>query len=162
VQDEEPVDGAMSLARHLPGEPDTLALGAALAKAICPGMVVYLRGDLGAGKTTLTRGLLHALGHPGRVKSPTYTLVELYNVSKLCLYHFDFYRLEHPQDWLDAGFREHFGGECACLVEWPEKAGETLPAADLEITLEVSGTSREARLKANTDTGRRCLESLTA
>src|SRR5476651_2294590 len=92
----------------LPGEAATLALGAALAAQARPGRVLHLSGELGAGKTTLVRGLLRALGHAGRVKSPTYALVELYAISGLSLYHFDFYRFSDPNEWLSSGFREAF------------------------------------------------------
>ncbi|MCC7487061.1 MAG: tRNA (adenosine(37)-N6)-threonylcarbamoyltransferase complex ATPase subunit type 1 TsaE [Burkholderiales bacterium] len=150
-----------SLARDLADEPATLALGAALAPGVRPGLVIFLRGDLGAGKTTLARGLLRGLGYGGRVKSPTYTLAELYNVSNLCLYHFDFYRLEYPEEWADAGFRECFGGDRICVVEWPERAGDTLPAPDLEIELTVTDEGRHVRLRARSIAGQRCLEALS-
>jgi len=123
---------------YLPAdEAATLRLGAALAATLKPGLVIYLRGDLGAGKTTFTRGLLRALGHQGPVKSPTYTLVELYVVSGYILYHFDFYRFNRPEEWLEAGLDEHFNQGTVCLVEWPEKAGELLPPADIEVIIEV-------------------------
>jgi tRNA threonylcarbamoyladenosine biosynthesis protein TsaE len=148
-----------SLERFLPAESDTLALGAALAAALQPGLVVYLAGDLGAGKTTLARGLLRALGYHGRVKSPTFTLVEVYKFSRLYLYHFDFYRFDDPQELADAGFREYFGGSGVCLVEWPEKA-HGLPPADIRVTLCESGAGRRVVLDADTEAGRLCLESL--
>ena len=123
-------------------------------------MNVYLHGELGAGKTTLVRGLLRGLGYAGKVKSPTYTLVELYEVSRLYFYHFDFYRLERAQDWIDAGFLEYFGGAAVCLVEWPEKAAGTLPPADVDIHLFLAAVGRDALLTANSDAGRRCLNAL--
>jgi len=137
-----------------------VALGRALGKALEAGMLVYLRGDLGAGKTTLARGILHGLGHTGRVKSPTYALVEVYKLSRLYLYHFDFYRLEDAHAWIDAGFREHFNAQTICLVEWPEHAGGTLPPADIDITLDIVDHGRDARIGAHTDAGRRCLSRL--
>ena len=142
---------------HLADEAATRALAARLARYLAPGMVVYLRGDLGAGKTTLVRGVLAELGFDGKVKSPTYTLVELYNLSRLCLYHFDFYRLAHPEEWIDAGFREYFGQECACFVEWPERAGSSLPPADIEIHLGHAVSGRTVELHANSDKGQQCL-----
>ena len=151
-----------SVTRRLDGEADTIALGNTIGRALAPAMVIYLRGELGAGKTTLARGVLRALGYTGKVKSPTYTLVELYNLSKLYLYHFDFYRLEDPHGWIDAGFREYFTNESVCLVEWPEKASGSLPPADLEVRLEIEGAGRIATLIANTDAGRRCLSALSA
>jgi len=95
----------------LADEPATQRLGAALAAGIAPGRVLHLSGELGAGKTTLVRGLLRELGHTGRVKSPTYPLVELYVVSRLNLYHFDFYRFKDPTEWIDAGFRDPSGNQ---------------------------------------------------
>jgi tRNA threonylcarbamoyladenosine biosynthesis protein TsaE len=147
--------------RHLPDETATLALGARLAAELQPGLVLHLRGELGAGKTTLARGLIRALGYLGRVKSPTFTLVELYKLSSLSLYHFDFYRFEDPRAWLEAGFREDFDGTNVCLVEWPEKAGPELPAPDLTITLGVVPEGgRTVRLEAHTENGERCLHGL--
>jgi tRNA threonylcarbamoyladenosine biosynthesis protein TsaE len=145
---------------ELPDEAATLALGARLAAAVVPGMAVWLRGDLGAGKTTLTRGLLRALGYRGRVKSPTYTLVEIYPLSSFNLYHFDLYRFVDPQEWHDAGFRDYFNPHSVCLVEWPEKGGGLLPRPDLEIHLEVAGEGRLARIRVGTEEGRRCAERL--
>jgi len=150
----------MQLTRHLPAEADTLALGAAVAAGLRPGMVIYLRGGLGAGKTTLARGILHALGVTERIKSPTYTLVEPYNISSLYLYHFDFYRLRHPDEWVDAGFRDYFSSGAVCLVEWPDKAGAQLPAADMTIDLATAGDARKATLSADTEAGINCLRRL--
>ena len=150
----------MQLTRHLPAEADTLALGAAVAAGLTPGMVIYLRGELGAGKTTLARGLLQTLGVTERIKSPTYTLVEPYIVSSLYLYHFDFYRLQHPDEWVDAGFRDYFSSGAVCLVEWPDKAGAQLPAADMTIDLATAGDARKATLSADTEAGINCLRRL--
>lgn len=144
----------------LPDESATLALGEALAQVLVPDLKIYLHGNLGAGKTTLVRGLLRGLGYAGKVKSPTYTLVELYRVSSLYLYHFDFYRFADPEEWQDAGFREYFGAESVCVVEWPEKTGGLLPAPDIEIALWVAGNGRHAELSAGTEAGRQCLEKL--
>lgn len=144
----------------LPDESATLALGAALAPHVEPGLVVTLRGELGAGKTTLVRGLLRALGHAGRVKSPTYALVEVYEVSRLSLYHFDFYRFNDPSEWSYAGFRDVFNGRNICLIEWPERAGGQLPPADLEIALETKEPGRLATLTALSPLGVRLLAAL--
>jgi len=141
----------------LADEAATLALGARLAQGLRGGLSVWLRGDLGAGKTTLVRGLLRGAGHAGRVKSPTYTLVESYVISGLYLYHFDLYRFADPEEWDAAGFRDYFNALSVCLVEWPEKAGGLLSAPDLEITLEPHGTGRRAILNAATAQGRACL-----
>jgi tRNA threonylcarbamoyladenosine biosynthesis protein TsaE len=137
----------------LPDEAATAALGAALAPGIVPGRVLHLSGELGAGKTTLARGLLRALGYQGRVKSPTYGLVELYSLSSLNLYHFDFYRFKDRQEWLSSGFRDYFNPETACLVEWPERANGLLPPPDLAVTLEFDGAARRARLESHTAAG---------
>ncbi len=138
---------------ELPDEPATLRLGAALAAGVAPGRVLHLSGELGSGKTTLVRGLLRELGHAGRVKSPTYPLVELYVVSRLNLYHFDFYRFKDRGEWLESGFRDYFNAQSACIVEWPERAGGLLPPPDLAVRLEISGPGRRAGLSAGTPGG---------
>jgi tRNA threonylcarbamoyladenosine biosynthesis protein TsaE len=119
-----------------------------------------LSGELGAGKTTLVRGVLRALGYEGRVKSPTFALVELYKLSNLCLYHFDFYRFKVSSDWENAGFRDYFGSQAVCLVEWPDRAGEFLPAPDLHIRLERAAEGRCANIDALTPAGEHCMETL--
>ena len=141
----------------LPDERATLALGAAFAGALEPGLTIYLRGDLGAGKTTVIRGMLRALGWQGPVRSPTYTLVEVYAVSRLDLHHFDFYRFHDPREWIDAGFRESFNGRNISLIEWPERAGGLLPPADVEIALALHETGRSAVLTSNSIRGQKCL-----
>jgi tRNA threonylcarbamoyladenosine biosynthesis protein TsaE len=141
----------------LPSEADTLSLGAALARGFVPGMLVFLLGELGAGKTTLARGVLRGLGHTGRVKSPTFTLVEVYELSRLYLYHFDFYRFKNPRELEESGFRESFDRQAVCLVEWPEKAGGQLPPADLTISLKPAGSGRRVEIVANTEAGKACL-----
>ncbi len=138
---------------ELPDERATLRLGAALAAGVAPGRVMHLSGELGSGKTTLVRGLLRELGHAGRVKSPTYPLVELYVVSRLNLYHFDFYRFKDRGEWLESGFRDYFNAHSACIVEWPERAGGLLPPPDLAVRLEISGPGRRAALSAGTPGG---------
>ncbi len=148
----------------LPDETATLALGALLARGLQPGLSIYLSGELGAGKTTLVRGMLRELGFEGRVKSPTYALVELYVISKLNLYHFDFYRFRDPEEWHEAGFRDLFNQSNVCLVEWPEKANGLLPPPDLHITLTVQQTadqdSRRASLSANSARGLAMMQAL--
>ena len=146
---------------ELPDEAATLALGARMAPILQPGMTIYLSGDLGAGKTTLTRGLLRALGFAGRVKSPTYALVELYTVSSLHLYHFDFYRFRDPEEWQEAGFRDLFNEVNICLVEWPEKAQDLLPQPDVKVTLTMTPQStREAVLSVHTKRGQQLLMAM--
>jgi len=144
----------------LPDAAATEALGAALAPGVAPGRVLHLRGDLGVGKTTVVRGVLRALGHDGKVKSPTYTLVEPYALSSLNLYHFDFYRLKNAAEWESSGFREYFGPQAACLVEWPERVGPVLGIPDLELRLEFAPPGRRASLSANTPAGQVWLSSL--
>jgi tRNA threonylcarbamoyladenosine biosynthesis protein TsaE len=144
----------------LPDEAATLSLGARLAQQLAPGMFVAVRGELGSGKTTLVRGMLRALGYAGRVKSPTYTLVEFYELSKLDFYHFDFYRFTDPHEIVDAGLRDAFNPRSVCVVEWPERAGVFLPRPDLKVALSVSGTGRMARIEAESEVGRKCLLEL--
>lgn len=146
---------------NLPDESATLALGACMAAALQAGVVIFLLGDLGAGKTTFTRGLLAGLSYHGKVKSPTYTLVESYPLEAFTVHHFDLYRFADPEEWDDAGFRDYFGADTVCLVEWPDKAGALLPQADLTLELDVSGTGRTYRLIARTETGQSCLTRLS-
>ncbi len=145
---------------ELTDEADTLRLGAALAGEARNGLVLYLSGDLGSGKTTLARGLIRALGYPDRVKSPSYALVELYELSRLNLYHFDFYRFKDQSEWLNSGFREYFGPDALCLVEWPERAAGMLAPADLEARLEFSLPGRRVRLVARSPAGEAWLASV--
>jgi tRNA threonylcarbamoyladenosine biosynthesis protein TsaE len=144
----------------LANEADTISFAAQLAQHIQAGMVIYLRGDLGAGKTTLVRALLNTLGHTGRVKSPTYTLLEQYEAGGLHLCHFDLYRFHDEEEWEAAGFRDEFNGHNVCLVEWPEKAEGLMPQADVEILFEILPSGRNLTIRANTETGKQCLSSL--
>ena len=147
----------MKIIRHLPDAQATRELGIALAPVLQPGLKVYFYGELGSGKTTLVRGMLEGLGYHGKVKSPSYILVELYTVSRLDLYHFDFYRFEDAKEWQDAGFRDYFNARSVCLVEWPENAGDLLPAPDIKISLRIKGTGRDATIEGATETGKQCL-----
>jgi tRNA threonylcarbamoyladenosine biosynthesis protein TsaE len=137
-------------------EADTQAFAQRLAA--CPALrhsFVQLHGELGAGKTTLVRHLLHALGVQGRIKSPTYTVVEPYELPELSIWHFDFYRFSDPREWEDAGFRDIFASPGLKLAEWPEQAAAYLPTADLEIHISVaSDDTRQVTLLAHSDTGR--------
>jgi tRNA threonylcarbamoyladenosine biosynthesis protein TsaE len=145
----------------LADESATLSLGAALARTCPPGArSVHLTGDLGAGKTTLVRGLLRTLGHSGAVKSPTYTLVESYEPAGRRVHHFDLYRLTDPEELDYLGLDDYFDGTALCLVEWPERGEGVLKAPDLSIRLTVAGEGREARLEGRSDTGRAWIEML--
>jgi tRNA threonylcarbamoyladenosine biosynthesis protein TsaE len=149
---------------HLRDESHTTALGVSLARALLPGLSIHLHGDLGAGKTALTRALLHAAGHPGHVKSPTYTLAEPYRVTldgqPVNIIHYDLYRMGSPEEFLDAGFREDFDGHNICIVEWPEKAEGVLPPPDLRVNLDVAGEGRAVELQAFSALGLSCLQRL--
>ena len=153
-------EGNLTLA--LADEAATLGLGAALARHLGRGMVIWLEGDLGAGKTTLVRGLLRAAGEAGPVKSPTYALVEVHPLSGLNFYHFDFYRFDRAEDYLDAGLDEYFSGDGICLVEWPERAAPYLPHPDMQIDLRLAtaGSGRDATIAACTERGRTCLAAV--
>jgi tRNA threonylcarbamoyladenosine biosynthesis protein TsaE len=150
---------------YLPDESATLELGAALARALVPGLVIYLHGDLGAGKTALTRALIQAAGHQGTVKSPTYTLSEPYRVQldgqSVDIIHYDLYRMASPEEFLDAGFREDFDGNNICIVEWPEKGEPVLPPPDVRVLLDVSGAGRTVELQALSPQGLLCLDRLS-
>ncbi|MES2016021.1 MAG: tRNA (adenosine(37)-N6)-threonylcarbamoyltransferase complex ATPase subunit type 1 TsaE [Pseudomonadota bacterium] len=149
---------------HLHDEAGTAALGAALARALLPGLAIHLHGDLGAGKTALTRAMLHAAGHAGHVKSPTYTLSEPYTVTlegrPVSVIHFDLYRMASAEEFLDAGFREDFNADNICIVEWPEKADPVLPAPDINVWLSVAGLGRDVELQALSPLGLLCLDRL--
>ena len=157
----------MPIATHLylPDPAATEAAGARLARELASGMIVALHGDLGAGKTTLARGVLRGLGYTGTVKSPSYTLVELYSLSSLYLYHFDFYRFADPSEWATSGFAEHFRDDSVCLIEWPERVAPWLPAADLDLALALPPDGRDARMlraTAHTAQGERCLRAIAS
>ncbi|MBP8307454.1 MAG: tRNA (adenosine(37)-N6)-threonylcarbamoyltransferase complex ATPase subunit type 1 TsaE [Burkholderiaceae bacterium] len=147
----------------LADEAATGHLAAALAPCVGPGFTLFLSGDLGTGKTAFTRALLRALGHTGRVRSPTFTLAEPYNLSRFDLYHFDFYRFSDENEWRDAGFEESIGGDTAAVVEWPELAGPGLPAPDLWLRLRTTDneSSRIVVLQAHSVRGRTCLNALS-
>jgi tRNA threonylcarbamoyladenosine biosynthesis protein TsaE len=154
----------------LADEAATHAFGVRFAQAIdgvrghasFNGLHVQLIGELGAGKTTLVRATLRGLGHTGRVRSPTYTLVEPYALARsdgeLELYHFDLYRFADPAEWTDAGFREYFNSAAICLVEWPQQAGDLLGTPDLVFSLDVAGEGRTLDARAYSESGKACLE----
>lgn len=143
-----------------PDEDAMVQCGKLLARAIEPGTVVHMVGDLGMGKTTLSRGIVQAHGHKGAVKSPTYTIVEPYNFGELNLYHFDLYRLGDPEELEFMGIRDYFTRDSICLVEWPERGAGVLPPADLVINIDRDGAGRQLQVHSNTDQGNRVLERL--
>ncbi len=151
---------------ELPDAEATAALGAALARTF-PGamqscVVVYLRGDLGAGKTACVRAWLEAVGVTRPIRSPTYTLVETYECGSITYLHVDLYRLSGGADLADLGLRDYFRPGHAILIEWPERAGESLPAADLAIDLDFAPVGRHARLTGTGELGERWLSMLVS
>ena len=146
----------------LADEEQTLVCGKSLAAALQGegGAIVFLTGPLGAGKTTFSRGLIQAMGHDGRVKSPTYTLVEPYEMLSPAVYHFDLYRLRDPEELEFMGIRDYFQSSVVCLVEWPEKGGALLPEPDLYLRLRPEGAGRIISLQASTKRGKCLLQRL--
>ena len=156
---------------QLDDEAATLRCGAQFANILVPGLNIYLHGDLGAGKTTFTRGVLQGLGHVGKVKSPTYTLVEIYQInhtidfnvnSNYNLYHFDLYRFNDENEWDAAGFRDYFNAQTICMIEWPEKAEHVLPEPDIHVSLSLPSPSmdiagRKIQFSAGSVLGSKCL-----
>ena len=145
----------------LANENEQLSLAHQLSQHSQPGLVIFLQGELGAGKTTFVRGFLRGQDYQGVVKSPTYTLVEPYPLSNQLIYHFDLYRLGDPDELEYAGGRDYFDGEAICLLEWPEKAEGFLPVADIECCLSYEGDGRRAELRANTKKGQTVLDALS-
>src|SRR5205085_11255205 len=150
------------LKTHLPDATATAHVGERLALGLAPGMLVTLSGELGAGKTTVVRGMLRGLGWEGPVKSPTYTLLEHYLVSRLYFYHFDLYRFKDPEEWDRAGFSEYLRPDTVCVLEWPERAAGWLPTGDLALRFEHADSARTLTLRATSAQGSACLDVFAA
>ncbi|MEW6990671.1 tRNA (adenosine(37)-N6)-threonylcarbamoyltransferase complex ATPase subunit type 1 TsaE [Colwelliaceae bacterium 6441] len=148
----------------LSNEQATVAMGNKIAKVVKDelkqGIVVYLNGDLGAGKTTITRGFVQGMGHTGHVKSPTYTLVEPYDLTEWQVYHFDLYRLGDPEELEFMGIRDYFNENCCCFIEWPEKGCGLLANADITINMAYQGDEREVEFHAHSAQGQKLLIAL--
>ena len=144
----------------LPDEAATLAFAARLFPLLSPGILVFLHGNLGAGKTTFVRGCLRAAGHEGKVKSPTFTVVEEYHLADLFLYHFDLYRLADPEELEFIGIRDYLRPDALCFIEWPEKGVGVLPNPDLDLCLHIRGVARTLEIRALTPAGEDVLARL--
>ena len=149
----------------LPDEAATVAIGLGLAEVlkntpVQHTLVVYLNGDLGAGKTTLTRGFVRGMGHVGNVKSPTYTLVEPYELANWRIFHFDLYRLADAEELEYMGIRDYFNSDCCCFIEWPEKGTGLLAKADLIINIAYQGEQRIIELQAESVHGEQVMTEL--
>lgn len=145
---------------QLKDESETVLFGERLAKLIQGGELIYLIGELGAGKTTLVRGLLNTLGHTGNVKSPTYTLVEPYSIAGKEIYHFDLYRINDPEELEAMGIRDYCDGQAICLFEWPEQGGELIPPADISLSLTHSASGRELEITSGSASGEDIINQL--
>ncbi|ESE39728.1 atpase [Shewanella decolorationis S12] len=145
---------------QLNNEDETIAVGQKLARHIQAPLTLYLTGDLGAGKTTLSRGLIQGLGHKGAVKSPTYTLVEPYELDGVEVYHFDLYRLNDPEELEFMGIRDYFTDSSLCIVEWPDKGHGLLPDADIHLHLNYVNQGREIQIRALTESGKKLLAAI--
>jgi len=134
------------LTLHLADEEAMVAFGGHLARITQGHGLIFLEGDLGAGKTTLSRGIIRGLGHTGAVKSPTFTLVEPYEIGDIRAFHFDLYRLVDPEELEYMGIRDYFDEDALCLIEWPQQGAGFLPKADLTITIRPHNTGRALTL----------------
>lgn len=149
-----------TLELSLLSESDTLQIGAKLA-AVCPiHCIIFLQGELGAGKTTFVRGFMRGLGYAGAVKSPTYTLVEPYAIKDKTLYHFDLYRLQDPHELDDIGMRDYIAQPAILLIEWPERGINLLPCPDLTCYIEPFHSGRIMRITAHSEIGNQLLQHL--
>jgi tRNA threonylcarbamoyladenosine biosynthesis protein TsaE len=144
----------------LPDEASMIAFGTQLAQAALVPAVIFLHGQLGAGKTTLVRGFLRGLGYQDRVKSPTYTLVEPYELEEINVFHFDLYRLNDPHELEFMGVGDYFAANAICLLEWPEHGGDLLPEPDLSCYIETERKGRTIKLVASSPCGNTILQRL--
>lgn len=161
------IEAFLELSLFLHDEASTVAIGQKLGKVMTAGGVIFLTGTLGAGKTTLTRGVLKSFGHTGAVKSPTYTLVEPYEFTGdtretgRVVYHFDLYRLADPEELEYMGIREYFDGQALCIVEWPDKGEGFLPVADVILNFSPENEGRILKISARTRKGEAALKHLS-
>lgn len=139
---------------------ETMKFARSIAQAIVPNFIITLSGELGSGKTTIVREVLHSLGIKGSIKSPTYTIVEPYKINNLDLYHFDLYRFNDPEEWFESGFDEYFEHHSICFIEWAEKAIEFIPVIDWQISIKVAGIVRQIEVKTDSEKGKICLNQL--
>ncbi|CCQ11481.1 ATPase YjeE, predicted to have essential role in cell wall biosynthesis [Pseudoalteromonas luteoviolacea B = ATCC 29581] len=146
--------------KALENEESTVLMGKQLAELVRGGAVLYLTGDLGAGKTTLSRGIVQGLGHNGKVKSPTYTLVEPYELPDVNVYHFDLYRLGDPEELEYMGIREYFNSDSICIIEWPDKGMGFIPKPDLDIEMHYQNDARKIEITARSSRGLALVEKL--
>jgi tRNA threonylcarbamoyladenosine biosynthesis protein TsaE len=153
------VNGPLEI--DLPDPDSQLGFGERLGRLLPARLVVYLEGELGSGKTTLVRGILRGLGHHGSVRSPTYTLIEPYELPEARVYHLDLYRLSDPEELEYLGLRDLSGEEAILLVEWPERGAGSLPPADLTIHIRYQTQGRCLTLDAVTQEGRALVRSIT-
>lgn len=142
-------------------EKKTIEFGKNISNYLSEGFLIFLKGELGTGKTTLTRGLIRGLGHKESVKSPTYSLLEQYKFEKLNINHFDLYRFNSSNEWLTSGFQEYINNVDVNIIEWPEIAGEILPKPDLEIEIFYENVGRSINIKSFTEKGNECLINLS-
>ncbi|WP_144211234.1 tRNA (adenosine(37)-N6)-threonylcarbamoyltransferase complex ATPase subunit type 1 TsaE [Shewanella donghaensis] len=149
-----------SLIKNLQDEQATIELGVELSLRVSAPLVIYLTGDLGAGKTTLSRGLIQGLGHDGNVKSPTYTLVEPYELKDMQIYHFDLYRLLDPEELEYMGIRDYFTDNTISIIEWPDRGHGLIPQPDITIHLNYVDEHRHVEVTGLTDLGREIVGKL--
>jgi tRNA threonylcarbamoyladenosine biosynthesis protein TsaE len=140
---------------NLPNEQASKDFAKKLALYLHPPLIIAFSGDLGTGKTTLIRAMLHQLGIISAIKSPTFSLVESYNLPEMLVHHFDLYRIHHEEELEYIGFRDYFTSKSVCCIEWAENAGKALPKPDIRFKLTVKGTGREVLIAANSDAGKR-------